>query len=105
MYIKDNFIRPYGGDYLVVILLYCFLKSFWRETVFKTAMLVLVFSYIIEFLQYFKLVEILGLQNNKLASIIIGTSFAWEDLLAYLLGIITVLLVELFLDNKQQKSI
>ncbi|WP_313805618.1 DUF2809 domain-containing protein [Flavobacterium sp.] len=26
--IRDNFIRPYLGDVLVVILLYCFLKSF-----------------------------------------------------------------------------
>jgi len=94
IYVKDSFVRPYLGDFLVVILIYCFLKSFWKETPLKVALYVLLFSFIVEFLQYFKIVEILGLQENKLASIVIGTSFAYEDLLAYLLGIVTVLIVE-----------
>lgn len=100
-FVKDTIIRPYGGDFLVVILLYCFLKSFWNVSVFKVAMIVLIFSFVIEFLQYFKLVEILGLHNNKLASIIIGTSFSWKDLLAYFLGIVTVLIVEFFVHKRQ----
>ncbi len=99
MYVTDSFIRPYVGDFLVVILIYCFLKSFWKETPFKVALYVLLFSFIVEFLQYFKIVEILGLQENKLASIIIGTSFALEDLLAYFLGIVAVLIVEYGLKN------
>jgi len=77
-----------------VILIYCFLKSFWKETPIKVAIYVLLFSFIVEFLQYFKIVEILGLQENKLASIIIGTSFALEDLLAYFSGIVVVLVIE-----------
>ena len=28
LYVHDNFIRPYVGDVLVVILMYCFVKSF-----------------------------------------------------------------------------
>ena len=28
LYLHDALIRPYGGDFLVVILLYCFVKSF-----------------------------------------------------------------------------
>ena len=94
MYVKDGFVRPYLGDFLVVILIYCFLKSFWKETPIKVAIYVLLFSFIVEFLQYFKIVEILGLQENKLASIIIGTSFALEDLLAYFSGIVVVLVIE-----------
>ena len=94
MYVKDSFVRPYLGDFLVVILIYCFLKIFWKEKYFKVAIYVLLFSFVVEFLQYFKIVEILGMQENKLASIIIGTSFALEDLLAYFLGIVTVLIVE-----------
>jgi len=27
-FVRDAVIRPYGGDFLVVILLYCMLKSF-----------------------------------------------------------------------------
>ena len=36
----------------------------------------------------------LGLGHIKIARILIGTSFAWEDLVAYFLGIMVVLVVE-----------
>ena len=94
MYVKDQFIRPYGGDYLVVILLYTILRTFWNERVKVVAYSVLIFSFVLEILQYFKLVELLHLDHIKLARIVIGTSFAWEDLVAYFLGIMTVLWVE-----------
>ena len=96
VYVKDQFIRPYGGDYLVVILLYTILRTFWNARVKVVAYSVLVFSFVLEFLQYFKLVELLHLDHIKLARIVIGTSFAWEDLVAYFLGIMTVLWVERF---------
>ena len=90
-YVKDRFIRPYVGDYLVVILLYTILRTFWNERAKVVAYSVLIFSFVLEILQYFKLVELLGLGHIKLARILIGTSFAWEDLVAYFLGIMTVL--------------
>jgi Rad3-related DNA helicase len=85
---------PYVGDFLVVILLYCFLRSFLTIPVLPTAIFVLVFSYTLEVLQYFNLVERLGLQKYKLARIVIGTSFEWIDLLAYTLGVLFVLSLE-----------
>jgi len=90
-FVKDRFIRPYVGDYLVVILLYTMLKTFWNASVKTVAYAVLIFSFVVEVLQYFKIVDLLGLGHIKLARILIGTSFAWEDLVAYFLGIITVL--------------
>ncbi len=93
-YLHDAIIRPYGGDFLVVILIYCFVKSFLNTPVKATALAVLLFSYLIETLQYFNLVEILGLEKSTIARVVIGTSFAWTDLLAYTLGILLVLLVE-----------
>ena len=101
VYVKDNFIRPYGGDFLVVILLYFLVKAFFNISVFKAALYVLVFSFAVEFAQYFKIVEILGLQDIKLARIIIGTSYAFEDLVAYFLGIVAVLVGEYFLNKKK----
>ena len=92
-YLHDAIIRPYGGDFLVVILIYCFVKSFLNTPVKATALAVLLFSYLIETLQYFHLVDLLGIKS-KIARIVIGTSFAWIDLLAYTLGILLVLIVE-----------
>ncbi len=98
-YLHDAIIRPYGGDFLVVILIYCFVKSFLNTNVKATALAVLLFSYLIETLQYFQLVDMLGLEKSKIARIVIGTSFAWTDLLAYTLGVLLVLIVEFRLRN------
>lgn len=100
LFVRDNFFRPYGGDVLVVILLYCFLKSFLRLPVFTVATGVLAFSFIIEFLQYIDIVARLGLENSVLASTVIGTSFAWLDVLAYVVGVLIVLIVEKWLCEK-----
>jgi hypothetical protein len=96
LYVRDRFVRPYLGDFLVVILIYAFLKSFLNIRPITAAIIVLIFSFTIEFLQYFKLVEILGLQDSELARVILGTSYHWLDLVAYFLGILAVVLVERF---------
>jgi len=93
-YVTNNFIRSYFGDVLVVILIYCFVKSFMNLPVLPLAIGVLIFAFASEFLQYLKIVEIFGLQNSALARTVIGTSFAWLDLLAYAAGITVVLVVE-----------
>lgn len=104
VYLHDALIRPYGGDFLVVILIYCFVKSFLNTPVMVTALAVLLFSYLIETLQYFHLVDILGLEKSKIARTVIGTSFAWTDLLAYSLGILLVLTVEFAIKNAINKG-
>jgi hypothetical protein len=93
-YIHDTIIRPYGGDFLVVILIYCTVKSFFNLPVLQTACYVLLFAYAVEISQYFHLVNILGLQNSNVAKILLGTFFSVTDLLAYTLGILLVIVVE-----------
>jgi len=90
----DTIIRPYGGDFLVVILIYCFVKSFVDTPVVNTALGVLLFSYLIEASQYFHLVTLLGMQHSKFVKIMLGTSFSFTDLLAYTLGIGLVIVIE-----------
>ncbi len=94
LYVHDAFIRPYFGDVLVVLLLYCFLKSFVKISVWWAASIVLLFSFFIEFMQYLNLIKLLGLQNSGLARAVLGTSFSWEDLVCYTAGIIFVIVIE-----------
>ena len=94
IYVHDSFIRPYIGDLLVVIFIYCFLKSFVSLSTSNAALYVLLFSYFVEALQYFRIVQHLGFQRNNLARIIIGTSFDWKDILMYTIGIVTVVIIE-----------
>jgi len=103
-YVHDNFVRPYVGDFLVVILLYCFVKAFVTISVNKAATGVLIFSYIVEVLQYFKITVLLGLKHSKLANIIIGNAFSWSDIIAYTLGIALVLVVEKLVSIKRGGS-
>lgn len=102
LFVHDNFIRPYFGDVLVVILIYCFVKSFLNVPVIKTAIAVLLFAFLVETLQYFAIIEILGLQDNRLAQTVIGTSFAWEDILAYIAGSVIVIIFERIFSRKSQ---
>ena len=100
MYVNDQFIRPFLGDVLVVILLFAFLKIFIRKRNIVVAFSVLLFAVIIEFAQYFKLSELLGLDDYKLCRIILGSTFDPLDLLAYFLGFIGALgISKLFPDN------
>lgn len=100
--VHDTIIRPYGGDFLVVILIYCFVKSFLDTPVFRTAIGVLLFSYFIEMLQYFHFIDRVGLGNNKLARLVIGISFEWIDIISYTLGILLVLVLETVLKRKMR---
>ncbi|MFV8367721.1 DUF2809 domain-containing protein [Flavobacterium sp. XS1P27] len=104
LYLHDNFIRPYFGDFLVVILLYCFVKSFVNVSVWVAAGLVLLFSFAIEIAQYFNMVEKLGLQHYKIAKVVLGNSFAWMDLLAYVIGILAVISIEKFTLKRENKK-
>jgi len=94
IYLKRGFIRHTFGDFLVVILLYAFFKSFIPNNHFKIAISVLAFAFLIEFLQLINILEILNLQNNHFIKLILGSTFQISDLVAYSLGIITVIFIE-----------
>ena len=90
-YAHDEFIRPFGGDYLVVILLYCLVRSVAEVSVPVAAISVLFFSYAVEISQYFHLADRIGYSKPSLIRTLLGSSFSWWDLLAYTLGAGTVI--------------
>lgn len=101
LFVKDSIIRPYGGDVLVVILMYYFFKTFVKMNPLPLAIGVLFFAYAVEIGQYFNLVEVLNMQDNRIMRIVIGSSFSWGDMFCYTLGAI----ICLFLDRKEMKAI
>ncbi|MCL5129987.1 DUF2809 domain-containing protein [Algibacter sp. L4_22] len=94
LYFKTGFIRYTVGDFLSTILLYCFFKSFLKINHFKLGAVVLFIAFLIEFAQYFNLLKLLNLEDHKLLTIILGSTFQVGDLVAYTFGIITVLIIE-----------
>ncbi|MFC3559893.1 ribosomal maturation YjgA family protein [Pedobacter jamesrossensis] len=91
-YLHDAIIRPFGGDILVVVLMYAFFRVFLKTNNRKLALGVLIFSIIIEFLQALHYVNWFGLQDNKFWSTVLGTYFTVYDLLAYFVGYLICLL-------------
>nr|WP_255702498.1 DUF2809 domain-containing protein [Salinimicrobium sediminilitoris] len=89
-FVQDCFIRPYGGDFLVVIFLYCLLKSFFRLPVKNAILGVLLFAFAVEGSQHFKLIYLLGMQDNTIASAVMGNHFELLDMLLYTLGALAI---------------
>ena len=94
LYMRDAFIRPYFGDFVVVIFLYCALRTFLRAPVLKIAVGVLALAYVVEFSQHYQLIYKLELEDSFMAHLILGSTFHWFDMLAYTLGIAAVVIVE-----------
>lgn len=94
LFVNDRIIRPIGGDFLVVIFLYCLLRGIIEGSSFKVAVFVLIFAFSVEISQYFGLIDLLGLSDRTIAKLILGHAFSWWDMLAYALGILTVFLLD-----------
>lgn len=89
--LDDAFIRPFVGDLLVVVLIYCLLRTLLAIPCYPLAIGVLLFATLVETGQYFHLADRLGLGHIRLARIIIGSTFDPKDLLAYLLGTVLIM--------------
>ena len=95
MFVHDNFIRPYFGDFLVVVLVYFFLKTFIHTSnSYSLALYSLFFAYFIEALQWLNFIKISGLDKFKLARIVLGNTISWDDIAAYSAGIGFILFLE-----------
>ena len=90
----DRFVRPYVGDFLATILVYCLLKSVWPAPAGRVAAVALLVSYAVEAGQLLHLLSWLGWQQSAAARLVLGSQFEWGDVLAYTLGAALVLGVE-----------
>jgi hypothetical protein len=97
--IKTGFIRYTLGDYLCVILLYAIIRGCSSLSVRASATVVLLIAYGIELLQLTPFLAYFNLQDSFTASLIFGNTFQFGDLIAYTLGVITILLIENYYAN------
>lgn len=104
IFVNNPIIRGSMGDVLVVILIYCFIQTFFNFDRVKTIIGVGIFAILIEISQVFDWVEKLGLQDNKFASTIIGTTFDMNDIWAYVAGCAVVYMLEFSNENTRPKK-
>jgi hypothetical protein len=105
LFVKDTLIRPFVGDVLVVVLIYCFFRIFLEISYWKAAFGVFLFACLIEVLQYFDYVALLHLENNRVLSVMLGRTFQWDDFIAYLTGFLIIILAERFFSRRRTAAI
>ena len=96
-----GWVRSYLGDVLVVILLYTIVRTIVlrKGKWFVMPTIILVFSFIVEFLQLWGFCDRFGITNEFLR-IIIGTGFSWIDIACYCIGIIPCYVSEYLLNRR-----
>lgn len=97
LYVHDDFVRPYMGDVLVVVVVYCFVRIWIPEKCRLLPFYVFLFAAGVEGLQYLNLVSRLGLEDNTFLRILLGSVFDWMDILCYWIGCLVLGGYEIFL--------
>ncbi|MCM1083913.1 MAG: DUF2809 domain-containing protein [Clostridium sp.] len=95
LFAHDSFIRPYVGDMLVVIVIYMFIRIWMPDKCRILPLYVFLFAVLVEVLQYFNIVEMLGLSESKFFSILIGGTFDWKDIACYGAGCVVLVIYEI----------
>ncbi len=100
LFVNDRFIRPYGGDILVTVLLCCLMSAIFPEKFRYLPLWVFIFSVCVEILQYFDIVTLLGLSHIPFFKILIGSVFSWADIVCYGVGCVIFCVTEKYFKEK-----
>ena len=100
LFVNDRFIRPYVGDMLVTLLLCCLCRVIVPNKVRLLPLYVFIFAACVEVGQYFDLVALLGLADNRILFIALGRTFSWMDIVCYGVGCVAAFLLDQILIKK-----
>ncbi|MBR1811739.1 MAG: DUF2809 domain-containing protein [Clostridia bacterium] len=103
LFVHDAFVRPYVGDALVVIVIYCLIRIVFPRNPKLLPLYVFLFSAGVEFLQYFDFVNLLGLGHIRFFRVLIGATFDGMDILCYAVGCLFLGIYEIIIYNKRKK--
>lgn len=103
LFVHDNFIRPFVGDVLVVILLCAFLRILIPEKIKLMPVFATAFAVAVEIMQYFDFVKQLGLENNIVLSTALGRTFDIKDIICYIIGGLIFFIAETLLRRRRRE--
>ena len=86
LFVWDDFIRPYGGDILVTVLICAAVRIVFPTGVRLLPVWVFLFAAAVEIGQYFDFVTLLGLGSIAFFRILLGSTFSPADLICYAVG-------------------
>ena len=105
LFVNDAFVRPYVGDMLVTLLLCCLCRVIIPDKIRMLPVFVFVFAACVEIGQYFDVVALLGLADNRIISIALGRTFSWMDIVCYAVGCVAAFLLDQIIIKKANVKI
>ena len=103
LFIHDAFVRPYVGDMLVTLLLCCMARVVFPEKMRLLPLFVFLFAACVEVGQYFDLVALLGLSDNRFISIALGRTFSLIDIVCYAAGCAVAFGLDRIMDDQKKE--
>lgn len=94
LFVDDGLVRPYIGDVLAMMLVFTALRAAFGLTVKQAIGASLVIAVAVEVSQLVGLLQLLRLEDNGFARVVLGVSFEWLDLVAYAAGAAVVASIE-----------
>ena len=92
---NGTFIHDYVGDAIWAGMIYWGFRTIQsKSTCLKSAIYAIIFSFAIEFLQFYHAPWIEALRHTKLGGLILGFEFLWSDLLSYTIGISIAFIID-----------
>ena len=104
LFVRDRFIRPYGGDILVTLLICCVIRVILPQKYrLPIGGGVLLFAILVEVGQYIGLVYLLGLGHIAFFRVLIGTGFSWWDMVCYAVGCVLFVTADAMLSGSKKE--
>ena len=104
VFVHDSFVRPYIGDVLIVIVIYCFIRIFIPEKVKMLPLYIFLFSAGVEVLQGLHIADMLGI-TSPLIRTIIGTVCDPKDIVCYAAGCVILGIYEIIIHRVNMKGV
>ena len=93
LFLDDPFIRPYGGDILVTVLIGAFIRMCFPNGIKLLSLWVFCFSVAVEIGQYFNFAtKLFG--DNFVMNLILGNTFSAADVVCYVAGCVIFVIIE-----------
>ena len=92
LFVHDKFVRPYIGDVLVIICIYMLLNVFFDNKIKHLELYIFIFAVVVEIMQYFNIMNYLA-NDNKILKIALGSTFDIKDIICYIIGFISIIIV------------
>ena len=103
LFVHDGFVRPYLGDVLVVMLLYCLVRSIAPTRIPLLPLWLFLFAAAVETGQALHVIDWLGWRDNAFLRTLMGTAFSWWDMLCYAVGCAVCVLPESFFRKGEKR--